>query len=73
MEYVTDCLIDRLAADLLAIKLFEFDRYAIIKTTVLDYIRDSQIRFILTPLVDQLRQKLPNTELLEQHLQSQKC
>jgi WD40 repeat protein len=70
MEYVTDCLIDRLAAELLAVKLVDFDRYAIIKTTVLDYIRDSQIRFILTPLVDRLREKLPNAELLEQHLQS---
>ncbi|MEG4026688.1 MULTISPECIES: WD40 domain-containing protein [unclassified Microcoleus] len=70
MEYVTDCLIQQLATELLTGELLYFHCYALLKTTVLDYIRDSQIRLILQPLIQQLQNSLHNSETLEQHLQS---
>jgi hypothetical protein len=71
MEYVTDCLIRQLATELLIAKTSFFNHYPILKTTVLEYVRESQIRLILHPLIKQLKAEFHhNFEQLEQHLQS---
>jgi WD40 repeat protein len=69
MEYFTDCLIQQLVEEILSLNLTIFHHYALIKTTVLDYIRESQNRLILSPLIDRLQQSLPNFSRFEQHLQ----
>ncbi|MBE9137413.1 hypothetical protein IQ254_09355 [Nodosilinea sp. LEGE 07088] len=44
-------------------------RYALVKTTVRDYIRQSQVRLILQPLAERLRRRFSSLEALEQQLQ----
>ncbi|MBW4642282.1 MAG: NACHT domain-containing protein [Goleter apudmare HA4340-LM2] len=71
MEYVTDCLIHQLVTELLIVKTSFFNYYVLLKTTVLEYIRESQIRLILQPLIEQLKAAFyHNYQRLEQHLQS---
>lgn len=71
MEYVTDCLIRQLATELIMAQTSSLNHYALIKTTILDYIRESQIRLILQPLIEQLKNSFHhNSERLEQHLRS---
>lgn len=50
MEYVTERLVERISAEFLALKEqppLLLHRYALLKTTVKDYIRDRQKRLIL--------------------------
>ncbi|BAY61373.1 WD-40 repeat protein [Calothrix brevissima NIES-22] len=71
MEYVTDCLIRQLASELLIVKTSFFNHYTILKTTVLDYIRESQIRLIINLLIEKLKTAFQhNLAQLEQHLKS---
>jgi WD40 repeat protein len=70
MEYVTDCLIQKIATELITIQLSIFGCYALIKTNVLDYIRETQVRLILHPVSDLLATALQNPAALESHLQS---
>ncbi|MBD2357420.1 NACHT domain-containing protein [Tolypothrix sp. FACHB-123] len=71
MEYVTDCLIHQLVSELLIVKTSFFNHYALLKSTVLEYIRESQIRLILQLLIEQLKAEFHrNYQRLEQHLQS---
>ncbi|TVP63375.1 MAG: NACHT domain-containing protein [Nodularia sp. (in: Bacteria)] len=71
MEYVTDCLIQQIATELLMVKTSFFNHYALLKTTVLDYIYQSQIQLILNPLIQQLKAaSYHKNQQLEQHLQS---
>ncbi|MGH1392603.1 MAG: eIF2A-related protein [Trichormus sp.] len=71
MEYVTDCLVRQIASELLIVKISFFNHYALLKTTVLEYICESQIRLILQPIIEQLKAAFHhNSKLLEQHLQS---
>ncbi|OUL36300.1 NB-ARC domain-containing protein [Nostoc sp. 106C] len=71
MEYFTDCLIHQLATELLTLKTAYLNCYALMKTTVVEYIRESQIRLILNPLIEQLKVAFNhNSAMLEQHLQS---
>jgi len=55
MEYVNGCLVERVSTELITGRLVLGDRHALIKTTVKDYIRDSQIRLILQPIAEQFR------------------
>ncbi|MBD2194818.1 MULTISPECIES: WD40 domain-containing protein [Calothrix] len=71
MEYVTDCLIRQLVSELLILKTSFFNHYLILKTTVLDYIRESQIRLIINPIIEKLKAAFQhNFAQLEQHLKS---
>ncbi|MFQ4140198.1 NB-ARC domain-containing protein [Nodosilinea sp. PGN35] len=71
MEYVTDRLIQQLAEEIGQGEIACLNCYALTKTTVLDYIRESQVRVILTPLIKRLQDVFhQDTERLKQHLQS---
>lgn len=71
MEYVPDHFIQQLVTELLEGHVTVFSHYAILKTTVLDYIRDSQIRLILHPISEQLCQTVQHTnQQLEPYLRS---
>lgn len=71
MEYAVERLIRQLTTELVTLKTSCLNNYALVKTTVLDHIRESQIRLILNLLIEQLRVAFNhNSALLEQHIQS---
>lgn len=69
MEYMTDRLVAAIAAELASSKLQLFVNYALIKTTVKDYVRASQIQLILKPIAAQIRAILGSEEAIEHQLQ----
>jgi hypothetical protein len=69
MEYITEHLIHQIVMELVTQKLSLFKRYALIKTTVSTYIRESQYRLILEKICDQLRTAFITPEALQQHIQ----
>jgi WD40 repeat protein/DNA-binding SARP family transcriptional activator len=69
MEYVTNHLIHYIVEELETAKLFYLTHYALIKTTVKDYIRESQARLILQPIASQFRQSFGSLEALERQIQ----
>jgi WD40 repeat protein len=54
MEYVTDRFVERIADEIRSEQLVLFDRHALIKAQAKDYVRESQVRLILTPVVQWL-------------------
>jgi WD40 repeat protein len=54
LEYVMDRFVDSIAEEISSEKIKLFDRHALIKAEAKDYIRESQVRLILTPLVQRL-------------------
>ncbi|MGB3138011.1 MAG: NB-ARC domain-containing protein, partial [Nodosilinea sp.] len=68
MEYVSDRLIEQCSCELISAELDLFLRYALIKTTASDYVRDSQIRLIVQPVAHQLSQTFSTKAALKQHL-----
>lgn len=63
MEYVSDRFVETVAMEIVTERLMLFDRYALIKTTAKDYIRESQKRIILNPISKQLRSTLDSQSL----------
>lgn len=68
MEYVTERFVEQIAIGLATQQLSCFNHYLLIKTTVKDYIRESQFRLIVEGVVNQLQHRLAPTAI-EQHLQ----
>ena len=54
MEYVTDRLIEQACCEIINEKIVFFNNYALIKATAADYVRETQIRVILKPIMDRL-------------------
>lgn len=80
MEYVTDNLLDQVFQDLVPPEAAEpgpqgvatqpaLQCYALLKTTVKDYVRESQQRLLLEPLAQRLRDTFPSAQALAQQLQ----
>ncbi|MDY6897728.1 MAG: pentapeptide repeat-containing protein, partial [Cyanobacteriota bacterium] len=85
MEYMTDYLIETvfteiinhnnvetqyIASPYIIVTLQFINNYALIKATTADYIRDTQIRLIIQPLISQLRQTFITTKKIENHLKN---
>lgn len=68
MEYVTERLIERICQEIVDDDLLLFIRHALIKAPVKDYVRDSQIRLILQPLLDRLMEIYRNKPAIENQL-----
>ncbi len=68
MEYIVERLIEQVSREIIDEKPFLFIRHALIKAPVKDYVRDSQIRVILQPLIDRLCEEFSGKLGLEQHL-----
>ncbi len=78
MEYVTVCLIEAVSDELLDISYFDetlreaaaelphLSAYALIKATVQDFIRESQCRLILQPILEQVNQASSSIALTQQ-------
>lgn len=66
MEYVTDKLTERITVELITNDLDLLNQIALIKTTVKDYVRESQVRLILAAIADKLQSTLNTPTVLEQ-------
>ena len=67
MEYVTDRLVIQVSEEFFADKISLYVNHTLVKATAKDYIRDSQHRLILQPVVDRLMMAL-DAEEIEQKL-----
>jgi WD40 repeat protein len=54
MEYITAELIDRVCAEITTLEVDLFNTHALIQAQAKDYVRESQVRMILTPLSERL-------------------
>lgn len=68
MEYVVAQLIDRIGEEIQAQRLTLFCSHALIKAQAKDYIRESQIRVILAPLVQHLISQFRSDKEVSYHL-----
>ncbi|NJM65994.1 MAG: NACHT domain-containing protein [Acaryochloris sp. RU_4_1] len=68
MEYVTERLIEQVSTELQSGQLSLFLDYALIKTTVKDYVRETQVRLILAEIAEHLVTTLG--AVLVSHLQT---
>lgn len=69
MEYMTDRFIARICTELTQSDFFSFlNHYVLLKATAKDYIRASQIRFIIEPLVSQAIAHLGSKQKLAERL-----
>ncbi|MDX2097631.1 MAG: NB-ARC domain-containing protein [Leptolyngbyaceae cyanobacterium bins.59] len=76
MEYLTEKLIEQVTQELIEATTGStdtfanamFHRYALIKATAKDFVRENQIRLILQPIVDRLRLQFSSEAALEQQI-----
>ncbi|NJR26414.1 MAG: hypothetical protein HC786_32100 [Richelia sp. CSU_2_1] len=68
MEYVTEKLIEQIVTELAEQKLNLLSSHALTKTTVKNYLWETQNRLLLEPIVSRLANKFPTFQLLEQNL-----
>jgi WD40 repeat protein len=70
MEYLTDKLINEVGTEIQIENINVFNKFALIKATAKDYVRESQVRLILKPVINQLLATLKNTHNLEKKIKS---
>ena len=68
MEYVCGCLIEHIVRELTTRDLNLWLRHGLLKTTVPEYVRESQQRLILEPIIQELRRIFTTTASLKQHM-----
>jgi WD40 repeat protein len=56
MEYVVDCFLEQIITELNTLELSLFLNYALVKTTVQDYVRETQMRLYLGAIADKFRE-----------------
>jgi WD40 repeat protein/transcriptional regulator with XRE-family HTH domain len=54
MEYMTDRIVEKIHEEIMTEKIELFMKYALIKANAKDYVRESQIRLILEPIVERI-------------------
>jgi WD40 repeat protein len=65
MEYITGALIDRVCEEIMQQKINLFRSHALVKAQAKDYLRETQIRLILQPVIDRLLVVLGSPQSLE--------
>ena len=70
MEYVTLRLINTLESELLSCNLDFFCRYALFKTTLKDYIGQTQVRLLIQPVAEILKRTFPTMVALQTQMRS---
>ncbi len=68
MEYVTAIFIDRICEEIMTLDVAIFNSHALIQAQAKDYVRESQVRTILTPTIDRLLDKLRSKSGIKQQL-----
>src|SRR6266487_1211036 len=66
MEYLTDRFVERVSEEIKTEKLELFERHALLKAQAKDYIRESQRRLIVQPLLQRLLVSFPKEDLEQQ-------
>ncbi|MDJ0706252.1 MAG: WD40 repeat domain-containing protein [Leptolyngbyaceae cyanobacterium MO_188.B28] len=69
MEYVICRFVEQIGRELVTLDFELLTRYPLVKTTVAEYVSQSQIRLILTPILTQFRKSFTAIAILEQHIQ----
>ena len=68
MEYITEQFINHISQEIITQNLQLFRRHALLQATSKDYIRESQNRLIVTPILHQLSRHFPSPIALENAL-----
>lgn len=68
MEYMTDCLIEQVCQEIVTETPQYLLTHALMKAQAKDYIRDSQIRLIVQPVLERLRMTLGSAHQIEHKL-----
>ncbi|MFN6513317.1 MAG: NB-ARC domain-containing protein [Nostoc sp. CreGUA01] len=68
MEYVTTSLIEQVCQEILTENIDLFRRHALMKATGKDYVKDTQIRLIIKPVIDGLLNVLRSKRNIENQL-----
>ncbi|MFN6535416.1 MAG: NB-ARC domain-containing protein [Nostoc sp. EkiNYC01] len=68
MEYVTTSLIEKVYEEIVTENIDLFRRHALMKATGKDYVKDTQIRLIIKPVLDGLLTVFRSKKTLENHL-----
>jgi WD40 repeat protein len=68
MEYMTDKLIDQACDEIVNSKIQQLNRYTLMKAQAKDYIRDSQIRIIVQPILSVLTKLFLTSSEIENKL-----
>lgn len=68
MEYVCDRLIEQIVLELTTAKLDLFTHYALVKTTVREYVRESQVRLLLEPIAREWQKTFRSISVLKQQV-----
>ena len=70
IEYVTEKFIDSVTKEIITEKIVLFNTYALIKPQGKDYLKDSQVRVILEPIVNKLLVHFASQKEFEEQLKS---
>src|SRR5712692_747370 len=68
MEFVTNALIEQLAAEIITGELEALRGYALEQAQAKDYVREIQVRLLVRPLLERLRAELEQDWLIEERL-----
>ena len=68
MEYVSEHLVEQMCEEIIHTRLMLFNTHAIMKAQSKDYIRDSQVRMLMQPLIERLLIQFEYEQKLEHHV-----
>jgi hypothetical protein len=68
MEYVTDALLDHLSGEIVTQAMDHLHRYALEQAHAKDYVRQTQVRVLVRPLLERLRAELGSDARVEDQL-----
>jgi len=66
MEYVTDALLDHLSGEIVTQETDHLHRYALEQAHAKDYVRETQVRLLVRPLLERLRAELGSDTRVEE-------
>jgi WD40 repeat protein/DNA-binding XRE family transcriptional regulator len=66
MEYVTDALLDHLSGEIRTMALDHLHRYALEQAQAKDYVRETQVRVLVRPLLERLRAEFASDSRVEE-------
>src|SRR2546421_2932631 len=68
MEYLTDALLDQLSEEIRTMALDHLHQYALEQAQAKDYVRQTQVRLLVRPLLERLRAQLDSDSRVEDQL-----
>jgi WD40 repeat protein/serine/threonine protein kinase len=68
MEYVTDALVEQIHSEILAGKVDQLRRYALEQAQAKDFVRQTQVRLLVHPILARLQTDLGHKKMVEEQL-----